>query len=157
MQNNPVFVWYRSSVKMSLRLQNAVLVLALSAILTACPSSGPNGNGGAEPPATSPTVPLTVTVEAAGGAPDDYGLVPGDTIAGAKIEVNSIASSDVPSHVATTDDSGRAVLMVRSGTYRVSATKDTHDPNCWWHGGAEVEVADKPVTVKLDEVWVQCE
>ena len=152
-----MFINSGSSVKMLSRLQNAVLVLTLSTIMSACPSSGPNGSGGAEPLATSPTVALTVKVKAAHGAPDDFGLVPGDAIAGAEIEVDSGAESGGPSYAATTDESGRAVLMVQSGSYRITAQKDTHDPYCWWYSGEEVEVADKPVTVKLYDLWVLCE
>lgn len=142
---------------MSSRTPDAALVLALSAILAACPSSGPNGSGGVEPPTTSPTVQLTIKVKAARGAPDDFGLVPGDTIAGAEIEVGSSAESGGPSYTTTTDESGRAVLMVQSGSYRVSAKKATHDPYCWWYSGEDVEVADEPVTVKIYDLWVLCE
>ena len=152
-----VFINSGSSVKMLSRLQNAVLVLTLSTIMTACPSSGPNGSGGAAPPAILPTVALTIKVKAAHGAPDDFGLVPGDTIAGAEIEVDSSDESGGPSYTATTDESGRAVLMVQSGSYRITAKKDTHDPYCLWYSGEEVEVADKSVTVKLYDLWVLCE
>ena len=139
------------------RSQNAVLVLTLSTMMSACSSSGPNGPGGTEPPATLPTAALTVMVKAAHGAPDDFGLVPGDMIAGAEIEVDSSAESGGHSYTATTDESGRAVLMVQSGPYSISAKKDTHDPYCWWYGGTDVEVADKPVTIKLYDLWVLCE
>ena len=145
------------NVKMSAKLQNVALLLALSAILAACPSSGPNGTGGAEPPATAPTVALTIKVKSAHGAPDDFDLVPGDTIAGAEIEVDSSDESGGPSYAATTDESGQAVLMVQSGSYRITAKKDTHDPYCWWYSGENVEVADKPVTVKIYDLWVLCD
>jgi hypothetical protein len=144
-------------MKMAPLLRDIVLVLALSTILTACPSSGPNGSGGTEPPATSPTAALTVKVKAAHGAPEDFGLVPGDMIAGAEIEVDSSAESGGPSYKATTDESGRAVLMVQSGSYRIIAKKDTHDPYCLWYDGTDVEVVDKPVTIKLYDLWVLCE
>jgi len=138
-------------------MSNAAPVLALSAILAACPSSGPNGSGGVEPQTTSPTVQLTVKIKAARGAPDDFGLVPGDTIAGAEVEVGSSADSGGPSYTAKTDQSGDAVLMVQSGRYRLSAKKDTHDPYCWWYSSEEIEVTDKPVTIKLYDLWVLCE
>ena len=139
------------------RSQNAVLVLTLSTMMSACPSAGRNASGGTEPPATSPTVALTIKVKSAHGAPDDFGLVPGDMIAGAEIEVDSSAELGGRSYTATTDESGRAVLMVQNGSYRISAKKDTHDPYCWWYGGTDVEVVGKPVTIKLYDLWVLCE
>ena len=139
------------------RLQDVSLILALAATLAACPSPGPKETGGAELPTTPPTVALTVKVESANGAPEDFGLIPGNTIAGAEIEVYPGQASDLPSYTATTDESGRAVLMVQSGSYRISAKKNTHDPYCWWYGDEEVDVAGKPVTVKLNDLWVLCE
>jgi len=139
------------------RLITAVTIFGLGCSLAACPSSGPNGSGGAEPPTTHTTVELTIKVKAASGAPDDYGLAPGDTIAGAEIEVGSSDESGGSSYTATTDESGKAVLMVQSGSYRITAKKDTHDPYCWWYSSEEFEVADKPVTVKIYDLWVLCE
>jgi len=139
------------------RLILAVTVFGLVFSLAACHSAGPNGAGDVVPPAASPTVELTVKVKAAPGASDDYGLVPGDAVVGAAIKVGSTDSSDGPSYGATTDDTGHAVLMVQSGSYRITAKKDTDDPKCWWYGSNEVEATDKPVTVKVDDLWVLCE
>lgn len=139
------------------RLITAVTIFGLVFSLAACRSAGPNGAGGVAPPAASPTVELTIKVKAADGASDDYGLVPGNAAAGAAIDVGSTASSDGPSYGATTDDSGHAVLLVQSGSYRITAKKDTGDPKCWWYGSTEVEVADQPVTVNVDDLWVLCE
>lgn len=139
------------------RLITAVTIFGLVFSLAACRSAGPNGAGGVAPPAASPTVELTIKVKAAGGASADYGLVPGNAAAGAAIDVGSTASSDGPSYGATTDDSGHAVLLVQSGSYRITAKKDTGDPKCWWYGSTEVEVADQPVTVNVDDLWVLCE
>ena len=137
------------------RLITAVTIFGLVFSLAACHSAGPNGAGGMAP--ALPTVELTIKVKAAPGASDDYGLVPGDAVAGAAIEAGSADSSDGPSYDATTDDSGHASLMVQSGSYRITAKKDTGDPKCWWYGSTEVEVADKPVTVNVDDLWVLCE
>lgn len=142
---------------MSSKLQNAALVIALSATLSACPGTGTNPTGSAPPSAASPTIPLEVEVRAAPGAPDDYGMVPGGAIAGARVEVELTTSSDNTSHIAMTDESGRVVVMVQSGSYRIIATKDTHDPKCRWHGITEIEVPGGPVTVELFDLWVQCE
>ena len=137
------------------RLKITALALALSATLSACASSGSDGAGGAPATATSPTVTLTVKVTAAPGAPDDFGLVPGNAIAGANVQVDTAV--DGTPQVATTDESGTVVLMIQSGSYLISATKDTHDPDCRWHESTEIEVGGSPVTVELDELWVQCE
>jgi len=139
------------------RLITAVTIFGLVFSLAACHSAGPNGAGDVVPPVASPTVELTIKVKAAPGASDDYGLVPGDAVAGAVIEVGSTASSGGPSHGATTDDSGHAVLIVQSDSYRITAKKDTDDPKCWWYGSTEVEVTDKPVAVMVDDLWVLCE
>ena len=139
------------------RLITAVTIFGLVFSLAACQSAGTNGADGVAPPEASPTVELTIKIKAAPGAPDNYGLVPGDATAGAAIEAGSADSSDGPSYDATTDDSGHASLMVQSGSYRITAKKDTGDPKCWWYGSTEVEVADKPVTVNVDDLWVLCE
>ena len=139
------------------RLKITALALALSATLSACSSSASKGTGGVPPSTTPTTMSLTVEVRAASGAPDDFGLVPGNTIAGAAVEVGSTASPDSPSHVATTDEFGSVALSVPSGSYQIKARKNTHDPLCWWYGGTEVEVTDKPVTVELYDLWVLCE
>ena len=143
--------------QMSSRLRNAALVLALSATLSACPSLEPNGTGAAPPSETSPTVPLTVIVRAARGAPDDFGVVPGDLVAGAKVSVGAIDFPGTEAAGGITDESGRLVLRVSSGRYAVQVELGTHDPYCYWYGGAEVEVKDESTQVSVDDLWVLCE
>ena len=136
------------------RARIPVAILGAAAFLGGCPGPGPDDTGGSTP-AASATVAVTIKVRAANGAPDNFGLVPGDMIAGARVKVSSTAD-DTPQS-ATTDESGRTVIMLKSGSYYVSATMDTHDPYCSWYAGEDVEVADKPVTVKLYDLWVLCE
>lgn len=144
-------------MKASSQLPSTALVLTLATMLAACTSPGPTESDGTEPPATAPKVALTIKVKSADGAPDDFGLIPGDMITGAEIVIDSSDESGGPSYSATTDESGQAVVMVQSGSYRIEMEKGTYDPYCGWFGGEDVEVADKPVTVELYDIWLFCE
>jgi hypothetical protein len=135
---------------------HATLVLALAALLS-CSGSGSSPTSTVPPTLESQTFALTVVARAASEAPEDYDIEPGKLIAGAQVHATNRAAPDAPAEIGTTDDAGRVVLMVRSGSYNVTVKRDTHDPYCFWYAGEETEVTDGPVTVSVDDLWVLCE
>ena len=126
----------------------AVFIFALALPLGACSGSDANPDG---------TVTLTIIVRAASGAPEGYGVEPGDEIEGASVAVANVDTPRVEPPFASTDESGRVEFTVKSGTYNIYAKAETHDPYCWWSGSAEVEITDKHAKVVIDDAWVVCQ
>ncbi len=139
---------YKSTLSRLARLS------AIAMLLGAC--FGTNTNGTGEPSATDEFA-LTIVARTDSGAPDDFGIVPGDVVVGAKVSVANIEIPEKEAASGITDDSGKLVVMVSSGKYNVYVKGDTHDPYCYWYGSTEVEVKNKGTTVSVDDLWVVCQ
>ncbi len=137
----------RISSTLSPRLLIAVSILALTVSLGACLGSDANPDG---------TVALTVIVRAASEAPEGFGVEPGDEIAGASVAVANVETPEVEPPYDSTDESGRVVFMVKSGTYDIYAKRETRDPYCWWSGSEEVKITNRRAKVVIDDAWIIC-
>ncbi len=131
-----------------------LLMTAITMLLGAC-----FGTKTAElsEPSGSDEFALTIIARTASGAPDDFGVDPGDLAVGAKVSVENIEFPEVVAASGTTDESGRLVVMVRRGNYQVWVKLETHDPKCHWFAGEQVEVTNKNTNVSVDDLWVLCE
>jgi hypothetical protein len=135
-------------------LSRLVLLFAVATSLGACVRSNADGLG---PPSTSHEFALTIVARTASGAPDGYGIVPGNVVVGAKVSVRKVGSHDSEVASGITNESGRLVVLVSSGNYQAYVERETHDPYCTWYSSAEVEVKNKPTKVSVDDLWVLCE
>ena len=135
-------------------LSRLVLLSIMAVILGACSGSDTTEPG---PPSAADEFALTIIARTASGAPEDYGIVPGNVVVGAKVSVGNIEFPDTEAAGGITDESGRLVIMVRNGTYDVRVERETHDPYCTWYGSTEVEVKNKSTKVSVDNLWVLCE
>jgi hypothetical protein len=135
------------------------LVLCLVSLLCACKSNSSNSTTPNLSTDAAQSVAVTVKVSTAPDAPDDYGVVPGNAVAGANVHVERIepGQSETTALTMSTDTSGRAVFMLEPGIYTFQAIKETHDPYCVWSESADAEVGDWSMSIELDRLWVLCE
>lgn len=100
---------------LSARFWSTLTVLGIALFLMpGCSIPGPNAIGSSMDSEPRPTITLTIKARAASSAPADFGVVPGDRIAGAEVAVSIRDSSNESSYSAMTDESGSVDFMVPS-------------------------------------------
>jgi hypothetical protein len=129
-----------------------VLVLAVMQCSCAGSESIP-----VEDPSVAAAYDPTIVARTHPNAPRGFDVEPGDLVAGAKVVITGSAASDLAKYVSTTDESGRAIMKVANGAYRITVEKGTHDPYCDWFDGADVEIANGPAERVLGQICLLCE
>lgn len=138
----------------SFTLSQLTVLLATATLLGACFGAKSSGPG---QPKDSEAFALTIVARTHHEAPDDFGVEPGDVAVKARVSVENIEFPDKEVAGGVTDESGHLVLMVKSGTYNVSVTLETHDPKCHWYARTEVAMPNRNSEVSIDDLWVVCE
>ena len=138
----------------SFTLFQLTVLLATATLLGACFGTKTSGPGQSS---DSEAFALTIVARTHHDAPGDFGVEPGDVVVKAEVSVENMEFPDKEVAVGLTDESGRWVLMVTSGTYNVSVKLETHDPKCHWYASSEVAMPNRNSEVSIDDLWVLCE